>query len=307
MLAIALSNFSRTHAMCGIHSVYLPNHLDQPLQAFSIGPKHSLHCKWLQTQTQTYICWLTVKIWRAGNGTFLARVEILISVWCLSLLVMLQAAPKGKGVTHSFAELSSSGLPILRPPPWPPTPSDGLSPCPTQPPVPAAAQALLKVATSPPPPLRLSPTPPSSGWQEILQFPDGPKCPPRAVAVWRKWTGWVRQLRALWLASTLFSDTPVLFSPPSVCTHTCAPISASLIGKMPLFCGNQLVHWLRARCRCRCQCFELHLDNLVSTGRMLIWKKYTCDQKMKKRVTNVAAVHCAVFSLRCISCAKFVS
>ena len=44
--------------------------------------------------------------------------------WCLSLLllVMLQAAPKSKGVTHSFAELSSGGLPISRPHPRPPNP-----------------------------------------------------------------------------------------------------------------------------------------------------------------------------------------
>ena len=79
------------------------------------------------------------------------------SVWnslslccCLSLLllVMLQAAPKSKGVTHSFAELSSGGLPISRPHPRPPNPQTvsvrAHHSCPTQPTAPPAAQNLLK-------------------------------------------------------------------------------------------------------------------------------------------------------------------
>ena len=69
--------------------------------------------------------------------------------WCLSLLllVMLQAAPKSKGVTHSFAELSSGGLPISRPHPWPPNPQTvsvrAHHSRPTQPTAPPAAQNLL--------------------------------------------------------------------------------------------------------------------------------------------------------------------
>ena len=56
---------------------------------------------------------------------------------------------------------------------------------PTQSTAPPAAQ-IISWVFNPPSPL---PSSPSSAWQAILQYPDGLKCPPRAVAVWRKW--WV--------------------------------------------------------------------------------------------------------------------
>ena len=194
---------------------------------------------------------------------------------------MLQAAGKVRGVTHSFR-----GIVHWRPSYLPP-PTPGL-----QHPQTVSVRAhhssaqqfhlllhLLPSFQLPPTHPQLSATPSSSGWKAILQSPDGPKCPPRAVAVWRKWRG------VTGCVSLHYGLHPHLsFSHLQLFVHTrvhrsSPAISASLIGKKPFLTVRTswcicCMHNSRpggSWCRqCKCQCFQLHVNNLVN------WQNAQC-------------------------------
>ena len=124
------------HSCYARHPPSLPTHPPWSALASLFNWTKSQSTLWIaRFKILIYICRFTV--WWCFSSfvkSFLrigSELNSLSLFWCLSLLllVMLQAAPKSKGVTHSFAELSSGGLPILRPHPLASEPSDGLSPC----------------------------------------------------------------------------------------------------------------------------------------------------------------------------------